>query len=311
MSEAARPTIDAALAARLVAAQFPRWAHLPVTPVKVGGWDNRTFHLGEDMVLRLPTAERYAASVAREQRWLPVLATALPLEIPAPLAHGAPAEGYPWPWSVYRWIEGETVIAAGLGDPAVFGSDLGAFLAALHAADATDGPPAGPENFHRGGALAVYDAQTRAALARLEGRLDTRAAAAAWEAALATEWAGPPVWVHGDIAAGNLLMRDGRLRAAIDFGQFCVGDPACDLAIAWTYLDAAGRAALRAALPLDAGTWARGRAWSLWKASILFSGLTTGLPRDVADAGRVLDVILAEIGAQTPGQGSGRDGAGS
>jgi aminoglycoside phosphotransferase (APT) family kinase protein len=290
-------TIDAALVGRLIAAQFPQWASLPIRPV-AGGWDNRTFHLGEAMTVRLPSAAHYAAQAEKEQRWLPRLAPHLPLPIPAPVAMGAPAEGYPWPWSVYGWIEGETAAVGPIDDPRQFGEALGAFLAALQGTDAADGPAAGPHNFWRGGPLSTYDAETRTAIAALGGRIDARAVTAVWEAALAAAWDGPPVWVHGDVSAGNLLVQDGRLSAVIDFGCCGVGDPACDLAIAWTFLEGEGHAAFRAALPLDAGTWARGRGWTLWKALILWAGLASNLV-GVEQAGRIVDDLVAEHDRET------------
>jgi aminoglycoside phosphotransferase (APT) family kinase protein len=292
MPTADKIDIDAALVGRLVAAQFPQWAGLPLRPV-AGGWDNKTFHLGEAMTVRLPSAERYAAQAEKEQHWLPRLAPHLPLPIPAPIAIGAPAEGYPWPWSVYGWIEGQTAAVGRIDDPRRFGGALGGFLAALQRIDVTDGPAAGPHNFWRGGPVATYDAQTRAAITALGSRIDADAVTAVWEAALAATWRGPPVWVHGDVAAGNLLVRDGRLRAVIDFGCCGVGDPACDLAIAWTFLEGEGRAAFRATLPLDPGTWARGRGWTLWKALIVWAGLSSN-PDGAEQSRRIVEALTAE-----------------
>lgn len=285
--------IDAALAGRLVAEQFPRWGDLPIRPVTLGGWDNRTFHLGERMTVRLPSAARYAALVEKEQRWLPRLARDLPLPIPAPLAIGRPGRGYPWPWSVYGWLDGETAAAARIDDLPRFAADLGAFLSALHRIDATDGPVAGPHCFWRGGPLATYDAETRTAITALGSRIDARAVTEVWEAALKTTWTAAPVWVHGDMAAGNLLVVDGSLSAVIDFGCSCVGDPACDLAVAWTFLEAGAREAFRAALPLDSGTWARGRGWTLWKALIVYAGLASNR-LDAEKSGRIIDDLIAE-----------------
>lgn len=286
--------IDAALAGRLVAAQFPQWADLPIRPVAKGGWDNRTFHLGDRMILRLPSHARYAAQVEKEQRWLPRLARDLPLPIPVPLAKGEPAEDYPWPWSVYGWLDGETASAGRIDDPARFAADLAGFLAALQRIDATDGPAAGPHSFWRGGPLSTYDAETRAAIAALGDRIDAPAVTAVWDAALAADWNGVPVWVHGDVAAGNLLVRDGRLSAVIDFGCSCVGDPACDLAIAWTFFEGEAREAFRAALALDPGTWARGRGWTLWKALIVYAGLPGANPLDAEKSARIIEDLVAE-----------------
>ncbi|HEY2706693.1 MAG TPA: aminoglycoside phosphotransferase family protein [Caulobacteraceae bacterium] len=266
--------IDAALVSRLIASQFPHWADLPVTPVPSQGWDNRTFRLGETMSVRLPSARRYVASVEKEQRWLPRLAPHLPLPIPAPLAVGAPGEDYPFPWSVGGWLEGEAALTAPIADKGRFAADLADFLAALHRID-PDGPATGAHSFWRGGPLSTYDGETRRAIAVLGGQIDAASTTKVWDAALAAALQGQPVWVHGDIAPSNLLARDGRLSAVIDFGQTCVGDPACDLAIAWTFFNAEARAAFRAGLPLDAGTWARGRGWALWKALIILAGLSS------------------------------------
>jgi aminoglycoside phosphotransferase (APT) family kinase protein len=288
------PAIDAALVHRLVAAQFPRWATRPVTPVEPGGWCNRTFRLGDDMVARLPTAERYVAQVEKEQLWLPALASALPVAIPRPLAKGAPADGYPWPWSIHAWIEGEPACETAIHDLSAFATDLAGLLRALWQADTLGGPPPGAHNFRRGGALAFYDEETREALARLGDAIPRRAATATWEAALAATWTGPPVWVHGDVSAGNLLVRAGRLAALIDFGNLAIGDPACDLAIAWTFLDRKAAAAFIDRIGADAGLLARARGWVLWKALIVLAGLPGTDPRQVPSARRVLARVLGD-----------------
>jgi aminoglycoside phosphotransferase (APT) family kinase protein len=293
-AKAARVEIDADLAARLVAVQFPQWADLPVRPVAQSGWDNRTFHLGDQMTVRLPSATRYAAQVEKEHRWLPQLAPLLPFPIPVPLAMGAPALGYPWAWSVYAWIEGETAAAAPVADLAGLALALGRFLTALQAIDAREGPAAGAHNFHRGGPLTTYDAETRQAISALEGRIDAAAVTEMWDAALAAAWRGPPVWLHGDVTPGNLLMRDGRLSAVIDFGISGVGDPACDLAIAWTFFQGESREAFRATLPLDADAWARGRGWALWKALIVWAGLPGANPLGAEQSRRIIDDLIAD-----------------
>jgi aminoglycoside phosphotransferase (APT) family kinase protein len=286
--------IDIPLVRHLVATQFPEWAHLPIAPVKHGGWDNRTFHLGEQMTVRLPSAAAYAPQVEKEHHWLPRLAPHLPLPIPVPLAKGQPAEDYPWPWSIYRWRDGETATTARVADLPRFAMALAQFLVALQGIDASGGPPPGPHNFYRGGALSVYDDETRQALRVLDGTIDTGAARAVWEAALAATWRGAPVWVHGDVASGNLLVEDGRLSAVIDFGSSAVGDPACDLAIAWTFFAGESRATFRAALPLDDATWARGRGWTLWKALITLAALPDTNPHAAEESRRIIDDVVAD-----------------
>ncbi len=260
--------IDATLVKQLIRAQFPEWAALPVAPVENGGWDNRTFRLGDSMSVRLPSAPAYVAQVEKEHRWLPVLRPHLPLRIPVPVGLGAPGAGYPWPWSIYSWLDGEPARADRIHDLGRFAVDLAQFLVALRGIDARNGPVAGAHNFHRGGSLTVYDSETRWSISVLADEIDVAAVTEVWDAALAMSWQGPPVWVHGDVAETNLLVKVGRLNAVIDFGCAGVGDPSCDLVIAWTFLDPASRKKFRSAVALDAATWKRARGWAMWKALI-------------------------------------------
>jgi len=288
------PVIDDVLVRHLVSAQFPQWAHLPVKPVTMEGWDNRSFRLGEQMIVRLPSAAAYAAQVEKEHRWLPRLAPFLPLQIPTPLSIGEPASGYPWKWSIYRWIEGKTAAPEVATNSNDFAAGVAGFLVALQRIDPTGGPSPGPHNFYRGGALTTYDAEVREAIGILERRIDTKAATTIWEAALRTTWDKSPVWIHGDISVGNLLAQDGQLRAVIDFGMLGVGDPACDLSIAWTLFRGRSREVFRAMLPLDSGTWIRGRAWTLWKALIVEAGLSRTNAVEWAQPRHVIDEVLHE-----------------
>lgn len=283
--------ISVALVGQLVAAQFPQWAHLPIKPVECGGWDNRTFRLGEGMTVRLPSAAAYAAQVGKEHRWLPRLAPLLPLPIPVPLAKGVPNHGYPWHWSIYQWIEGENATIERITNLPQFAITLAHFLAALQRIDPAGGPPPGQHNFFRGGALAVYDSETRHAIATLDDTIDTHAATAVWETALKATYHGPPVWVHGDIAAGNLLVKNGQLSAVIDFGCSGVGDPACDVTIAWTLLSGESRKAFYRTLPVDDATWARGRGWALWKGLIT---LTAHINTNAVEAEKAR-IVIGEV----------------
>ncbi|MEU4197240.1 aminoglycoside phosphotransferase family protein [Kribbella sp. NPDC026611] len=263
-----RAGIDAELVRRLVAQQFPQWADLPVTPVKVDGWDNRTYRLGSGLTARLPTAESYVAAIDKEHTWLPVLAPHLPVEIPTAVAKGAPGFGYPHPWAIRRWISGETASYDTVGDLDDFARSIAAFILALQSVDTAGGPLAGAHSFYRGASLQHYHDETVEALTMLKGRTDTDLAAEVWAAALASPYDGPPVWFHGDIAHGNLLVQDGKLSAVIDFGTSGVGDPACDLVIAYTFFTGSSRTTFRSAVTQDAAMWSRARAWTLWKALI-------------------------------------------
>ncbi|HAT8325725.1 TPA: aminoglycoside phosphotransferase family protein [Legionella pneumophila] len=288
--------IDEKLVCRLITSQFPHYSNLPVKPVAVGGWDNRTFHLGKDMLVRLPSAEQYELQVEKEQQWLLQLASLLPVPIPTPLAKGMPGEGYPWKWSIYRWLEGETIVSANLSNLNEIAKDLATFLTAFHQIDSSGGPKPGMHSFYRGGDLKIYDPETRQAIDYLKGKIDTDHATEIWETALNTSWQGTPVWVHGDISAGNLLVKNGKLCAVIDFGQLSVGDPACDLAITWTLFAGDSRKIFREMLALDKGTWFRGQAWALWKALIVAAGIVNTNAMEVQKSCHIInELFLTEL----------------
>lgn len=269
-----RQQFDVDLVRHMIRAQFQQWGDLKVSNVAHSGWDNCSFRLGQNMLVRLPSAARYVAQVEKEQRWLPYLSPKLPLQIPKPIAEGKPCSDYPWPWSVYEWIEGEVVAKTVVQDQSRLARDVAEFLLALQKIDARDAPAPGTHNFYRGGDLKVYDNETRAAIQALRGRINSDAALDIWNVALSTCWQDPPVWIHGDVSDGNLLAKNGQLAAVIDFGSTAAGDPACDLYLAWTYFNDEALSAFRAALKLDTATWNRGRGWALWKALITLANPT-------------------------------------
>jgi aminoglycoside phosphotransferase (APT) family kinase protein len=218
----------------------------------------------------------------------------LPLPIPTPLAKGEPGAGYPYWWSVYAWLDGEPASADRIADPVQFAVDLAGFLGALQCADTTDGPRPGKHNWFRGGTLRTYDGKTQHALATLDGHVDVDLAGEIWKSALDARWDGVEKWFHGDVAPGNLLLDDGKLAAVIDFGTCGVGDPACDLAVAWTLLTADGRQVFRELLSVDEATWARGRGWALWKTLVNCVYTLEDADESAANALRVLGEIFSE-----------------
>lgn len=287
-------TID--LARTLIQEQFPAWADLPISPVAESGNDNRTFHLGATMSIRLPSAERYALQVDMESRWLPYLAANLRTPIPLPLAKGAVSPAYPWSWSVMQWIEGESANKHRVGDLTKFAMALAGFLQELHAIAPQGGPPAGAHNFHRGGSLAVYEGETRRAIEQLGDAVDRSVLFRIWERALKSVWKKEPVWVHGDMAAGNILVdEEGALSAIIDFGMLGVGDPACDLVMAWTFFDEESRKVFKEQLSLDEDTWDRGRGWALWKALITYATERAGDREGSSATKGIIDTIVREF----------------
>lgn len=263
--------VDVPLVRRLIARQFPQWSGLDVRPVAMDGWDNWTFHLGDRLKVRLPSAAGYAQQAEKESHWLPLLAPQLPLEVPVPVAVGEPDEGFPWRWSVYQWIDGEPLKRT--IDKLALAQDVAGFLNAMMAIDGTGGPPPGQHSYLRGAdPMEAYGAEARGCIDALEGVVDRIAAHAVLDTA-AEHRAMSPVWAHGDVAAGNLLARGGRLSAVIDFGCCAVGDPSCDLVLAWVFLAGESRTAFRSLVSVDEAAWARARAWALWKAALL---ATTG-----------------------------------
>jgi aminoglycoside phosphotransferase (APT) family kinase protein len=289
-----RSTIDVSLARRLIDSQFPQWSDLPIAEVEVDGWDNRTFRLGSELTVRVPSGDWYAQQVDKEQQWLPVLAPHLPLPIPTPVAKGEPDSGFPYPWSVYRWLDGELASKARIGDLTGFATTLARFLNALGRVAATGGPAPGRHNFFRGGPLATYADETQQAIDALGAEVPVDRVKRVWDDAMATSWERDPVWFHGDVATGNLLVGDERLSAVLDFGSAGVGDPACDTVIAWTFLSGPSRDRFRAELDVDAGTWSRGRGWALWKALISLVGHLEEDSPNAALARRDIDHVLAD-----------------
>lgn len=292
--------INHKLVCQLISSQFPQWRNLVVRPVDKSGWDNRTFHLGADMLVRLPSAAHYANQVEKEQKWLPKLASQVPNKIPVPLAMGMPDENYPWKWSIYRWIEGETVASSPELDLQILAKDLANFLIAFQAIDPKGGPAAGPQNFYRGGPVTVYDSETMQAVIALKDRVDANLVTEIWKLGCSQPWMGQPVWVHGDISAGNLLVNNNRLDAVIDFGQLCIGDPACDLVIAWTLFDSDSRKVFHDVLSPEPGTWARARSWALWKALIVMLKSDQTNAVEANQAHRTLENILDEYSKVSP-----------
>jgi aminoglycoside phosphotransferase (APT) family kinase protein len=284
--------IDAALLRRLLAAQFPRWAGLSLDRVESAGTDNAIFRLGADMAVRMPRRAAATAQVDKEFRWLPLFAPRLPLSVPDVLAVGEPGDGYPFRWCVVRWLQGGNATHTAIDDPHRAAMELGGFVRALQQIETDGGPPPGKHNFYRGQPLAARDAHIRAALPHWQGIIDVDAAAAVWQTALdAPTWDRPPVWIHGDLAPGNVLVHRGRLHAVIDFGCLGVGDPACDLMPAWNLFPAFARETFREAAVADDATWARARGWAMVSLAALPYYKDTN-PAIVATATRTLKAAL-------------------
>ena len=287
-----RDEVDTSLpiVTRLIASQFPQWVGRTIEPVHSTGTVNAIYRLGEDLCIRLPRVERWAADLDHELRWLPLLAPHLPFAIPEPVAEGRPDDGYPFRWAVFTWLPGESWSSSRAGDERGAARDLAMFVRALRAIDPAGGPPA-----ERSGSLTTRDARTREAIEAAGDLIDGASATAAWEAALgAPEWDGEAAWIHGDLLPANLLVHGGRLSAVIDFGTAGVGDPACDLLAAWSAFSSEARAEFRAALDVDDATWARGRGWTLSVALLIIPYYATSNARFSEMARRTVQEIVRE-----------------
>jgi aminoglycoside phosphotransferase (APT) family kinase protein len=292
-------TVGVDVMAALLGDQFPLWSHLPIRPVPSSGTDNTMFRLGDELVARLPRRPSAVGSIEREWRWLPMIAEAVRVRVPIPVAMGEPGDGYPFRWLIHRWIDGQDLLTASVDDRAVdrrvLAEDLAPFVNELHQGR----PVNGPTSF-RGGPVAAHDEHVRRSIDRLV-ELDQLTHDRAdrlrelWARTLELpQWAAPPVWVHADLLAGNLLVLNGRLHAVIDFGGFGVGDPACDLLQAWSLFDPDARARFRSLVDIDDETWFRGQGWALCQGVLAWPYYLDTNPAMVEIGRRAVDEILAE-----------------
>jgi aminoglycoside phosphotransferase (APT) family kinase protein len=281
--------IDADLAGRLVAEQFPQLADLPVRAVPSTGTVNAIFRLGDRLCARLPRVRTWARDLDKEWRWLPRLAPRLSLRVPEPVARGRPTDSYPFLWAIYGWIDGQQYADALVDDEGRAAGELAQFVRELRRIDPAGAPRGGRRP------LRELDTATRSAIESARGVIDSDAATAAWERALqAPAWTGAPVWIHCDLLRPNLLVRDGRLCAVIDFGGAGIGDPAADVIAAWSVFGRAGRGVFRAALEVDDGTWNRARGFALHQAALIIPYYGETNPGFVAPAKRTVEEILAD-----------------
>ena len=293
-------TIDKALnvnlnlAHKLIAQQFPEYKHLPIISVKKQGHDNRTFRLGKDKLIRIPTAAEYALKVPIEQELLPKLKPYLTVAIPEPIKMGVPSCDYPFHFSIYKWLDGESANNLEIDSKHLepIAKQLVEFLKELHSITDIAGPTPGQHNWWRGSHINVYEEDVRQQIYQLKDLIDRDKAIQLWEKACKTKWNKSPVWIHGDFSSGNIIIKGASLIGAIDFGGMGVGDPACDLVIAWTFLNGKSRQIFLESLGIDDDTWLRSKAWCLWKATFELCQIQDKNSQAAAIQKKIIDEVL-------------------
>jgi aminoglycoside phosphotransferase (APT) family kinase protein len=282
------------LAKKLIVTQFPEYAELNVSEVEQQGLDNKTYRVGDDMLIRMPTAESYALKVPIEQELLPTLAKHLSIAIPAPIKMGKPSDDYPYAFSIYKWLDGSSANHVTLDEQSLenLAFDLATFLKELQAITDVEGPSPGQHNWYRGDHISVYDSGAREQIAKLADIIDSNSAIDLWDRACGTKWNKEPIWIHGDFAFGNILIKDNKLSGVIDFGGTAMGDPACDLVIAWTYLSGKARDVFITEMGLDEDIWLRARAWALWKATFELCNIADKNSPEALFQKKIIDEVL-------------------
>ena len=280
---------------KLIIEQFPEYSHLSINPVEQQGHDNRTFRLGNNMLVRLPSAEYYALKVAKEQELLPLLKSYLSIDIPAPIKMGNPSCNYPFHFSIYKWLNGTSANQLNFDDKSleIISLQLANFLKELHSINNINGPPPGKHNGWGGGHLIVKDIGARSQISELGGIIDGKASMEFWEMVSKIKF-NKKVWIHGDFAIGNFLIDGLKLSGVIDFGGMAIGDPACDLVIAWTFLKNKSRQIFKHEMNYDSDTWLRARGWALWKATFDLCEIMDKNSNEAIRQKKIIEDVLSE-----------------
>jgi aminoglycoside phosphotransferase (APT) family kinase protein len=282
--------IDIALVKRLIADQFQHLAEKSITVVRSTGTVNAIFRLDNDLCVRLPRMASWAENLIKEWIWLPKIAPHISLAIPKPFARGNPTYWFPYPWAIYHWIDGATYQEDLMIDECQIARDLANFILELRSIDMSGASHGGRKP------LIELDAQTRCAIASSRDVIDHEAVSVAWERSIESpKWDGKPVWLHGDLLKSNLLIKDNRLYAILDFGGVGIGDPATDVVPAWSVFNKTGRETFRQALRVDDQIWNRARGYALHQALMIIPYYPKTNPEFVTMAMHTVDEILNEL----------------
>ena len=275
----------------LLDSQFPQWRDLPLRRLPPMGTDHQLFRLGDGLLARMPIYRASAGQAENDARWLPRLAPHLPVSVPVPVVVGEPTAAYPFAWSVVPWLPGENPDGRNV-DLERLAVELAEVVISLQKVDTTGGPAKGAGS--RGGPLEP-DPWVPKTIEALGDQIDGAAAMAVWSAALeAGPWPGDPVWIHGDLLPGNLLARDGRLSALIDFGALGVGDPSADLMAVWTTFEGRSRRVFHERLAFDEASWCRARARAMLPALTGVTYYRESVPAFAERSRRHIEAVLTD-----------------
>jgi aminoglycoside phosphotransferase (APT) family kinase protein len=283
--------IDKMLVHHLIKEQCPQWQHLPLTPLVSSGTDHALFRLGHEYVIRLPRIDWAVASLDKEFKWLGQIATFLKTPISTPVYKGHPDKSYPWPWIVLEWNQGHNPEFETGNEYEYLAQDLAIFLNELHVIKLPNGPLS-----RRGVPLKELDEETTKAIGELKEDIDVPSVSTLWhQLSQISSWTHEPVWIHGDFLPGNILVQNNRLSAVIDFSDLGIGDPACDMIIAWALFNSHSRNVFRNHLKnIDNNTWERGRGWALSIALIMLPYYKHSNPTLAKLAKRIIENVLNE-----------------
>ena len=261
--------ISTSLVKKLINNQYPEYKDLTIKPVEKQGWDNRPYRLGENKLIRLPSAEYYSIKIPKEQKYLPLIAPYLTTNISKPIKIGNPSSLYPFNFAIYNWIDGVSANLLKFNNKKleILATQLAIFLTELHSINNIAGPPPGKHNGWGGDELNLFDEKAKNQINELKNIINQSKSLDLWEKAKKSKWDKKPVWIHGDFYFGNFLIKNNELTGVIDFGGIAKADPAKDLVIAWTFLRNKSRDIFKNKITYDSDTWIRAKGWALWKAT--------------------------------------------
>ncbi|GAA4276173.1 aminoglycoside phosphotransferase family protein [Aquimarina mytili] len=276
--------IDKELAKLLIESQHPDLSHLPLAYLN-SGWDNTLFTLGAEYIVRLPRRKVAAQLLENEQKWLPIIAEELPIQVPKPYRVGKPDKNYPWHWSITPWYKGQTADEEYIDNDQAF--IFAQFLKKLH----TPSPKNAPKNPLRGIPLInrKKDVESWMSFSKSKTNLLTKEIEQIWEKALDTDTHKQDCWIHGDLHPCNVIIDNNKIQAIIDWGDIASGDPATDLSSTWMlfHTSSARNTVIKTYNPSQALV-SRAKGWSIFFGTFFLASGLNGNQKHYKIGGSIL-----------------------